>query len=450
MRILNYIQLLSVAILLWQCEPVVDDFKASAGEADFINFVSIGDSYAAGYTDGALSYDGQQCSFPNIIANQLKNVGLTTEFKQPLVPVGKSVGSSGNGSYVLQVVSGSISPVATTGNAELFLPANGINAESPYNNVAVPGAKSFHLLTKNLGDYTLGTGNYNPFYSRFASNPGTSTAFGDGMANHPTFVSLWIGGNDVLAYALAGGEGTVGGIGSTDITDVTTFTQSIHYMFSTLKDANIKCVTGNLGNINTLPYFTTVPYNGLVLTAEQAIGMNSAYATYNAYAQANNLPKLNFVEGANGFVVKDKLGYMRHAAETDMILLSALSNIKANGWGSKTAIESNYVLDATEVANIQNYTTSFNTILKSKADECGFAFVDMNHLMNTIVAKKVIDGVEYSSTFVTGGVFSLDGIHATPRGCAIIANEFIKAINTQYHASVPLVNINDYRVNIFP
>nr|WP_321410478.1 hypothetical protein [uncultured Carboxylicivirga sp.] len=62
----------------------------------------------------------------------------------------------------------------------------------------------------------------------------------------------------------------------------------------------------------------------------------------------------------------------------------------------------------------------------------------------------IIDGNRYSTTFVTGGIFSLDGIHATGRGSAIIANSFIEAINEQFDAQVPEVNINDYKTVEFP
>jgi hypothetical protein len=38
--------------------------------------------------------------------------------------------------------------------------------------------------------------------------------------------------------------------------------------------------------------------------------------------------------------------------------------------------------------------------------------------------------------------FSLDGIHPTSQGYGIIANEFIKAVNTKYNASIPLVDVS--------
>ena len=60
------------------------------------------------------------------------------------------------------------------------------------------------------------------------------------------------------------------------------------------------------------------------------------------------------------------------------------------------------------------------------------------------------DGVKYTAKFVTGGSFSLDGVHLTGRGYAIIANEFIKSINRTYGSTLPQVNVNSYSGVTFP
>ena len=54
------------------------------------------------------------------------------------------------------------------------------------------------------------------------------------------------------------------------------------------------------------------------------------------------------------------------------------------------------------------------------------------------------DGIPLSSNYISGGIFSLDGVHLTPRGYAIVANEFIKAINSKYGSNIPLTNITNY------
>ena len=58
-------------------------------------------------------------------------------------------------------------------------------------------------------------------------------------------------------------------------------------------------------------------------------------------------------------------------------------------------------------------------------------------------------GYTINSTYATGGAFSLDGIHPSPRGYAAIANEFLKAINLRYGSNFKGVKFSDYRI-MFP
>jgi len=80
------------------------------------------------------------------------------------------------------------------------------------------------------------------------------------------------------------------------------------------------------------------------------------------------------------------------------------------------------------------------------------AFVDANAKMVELGKNSGIqyNGVNYSTTFVTGGSFSLDGVHLTGKGYAVIANEFIKAINAKYKSNLRQVNPNNYSGVKFP
>ena len=69
------------------------------------------------------------------------------------------------------------------------------------------------------------------------------------------------------------------------------------------------------------------------------------------------------------------------------------------------------------------------------------AFVVFNQLQSGITQ----DGVTINTNFVTGGVFSLDGIHLTPRGNAYAADEIIKVINTKYGSNLPALDISKYK-----
>ena len=108
------------------------------------------------------------------------------------------------------------------------------------------------------------------------------------------------------------------------------------------------------------------------------------------------------------------------------------------------------MLTEKEVAKVSTATTAYNTALRSIATSKGLAFVDANSKMKELQSGIQWDGVKYTAKFVTGGAFSLDGVHLTGRGYAIIANEFIKAINAKYKSTLPQVEPNAYSGVTFP
>jgi lysophospholipase L1-like esterase len=75
----------------------------------------------------------------------------------------------------------------------------------------------------------------------------------------------------------------------------------------------------------------------------------------------------------------------------------------------------------------------------------------MNQLLSDIAARGIrIDGQAFSTTFVTGQLFSLDGVHLTGKGYAIVANHIIKAVNAKYNANIPQAIVHDYTGIEFP
>jgi len=116
-----------------------------------------------------------------------------------------------------------------------------------------------------------------------------------------------------------------------------------------------------------------------------------------------------------------------------------------------TPIDNQYVLDANEVALTQDYVQSYNATIKSIAAAKGLAVFDSYVFLNNVKHNGLIeDGISLNSNYISGGIFSLDGVHLTPRGYAIVANEFIKAINAKYGSTIPLANVSEYSGIKFP
>ncbi len=440
-------------LLVTACDPDIDVPRTEAGEADFTLFISLGDSYTAGYTNGALSAEGQQTAFASIMAQQI-NWAAPQDYTIPLLPEGQSVGSSLKGEMVLVNTENGLTPITTEGNPELLTnPETWINQNGPYQNLGIPGARVFHLISPQYGDPTKGAGNFNPYYARFASNPGRSTALSDALAQEPTFFSLWVGGNDVLAYALAGGEGDTEGTGGSDITPLSVFQQSYEYLLSQLTLDNAKGVVATIPSIDRLPFFNTVLPNALTLEADQASALQSGYADYNAAAAQYGLEPMTFTAGDNFFVIEDTdhpLGRRQIKATEKLLLTLPRENITGAGWGTQVPIPPEYVLDESELQAISDATENFNEVITNLADQYSLPNADMYALLEKTEQGLILDGVSYNNTYITGGLFSLDGIHTTGRGSAIIANAFIEVINRKYNSTIPYVDVNSLWSIEFP
>lgn len=458
-----------------------DGLPLTAGTADFSNYVALGDSYSAGFSDGALFIEGQKGSFTNILAQQFALVG-GGEFKTPLMADnfgGLLLG--GNPVQGVRLYFNGAKPVSVTGSptTEITNHLSGF-----FNNMGVPGAKSFHLLAPGYGNTAgVATGTASPYFSRFSSSTST-TVLADALSQNPTFFSLWIGGNDVLGYALSGGDGT------NPITPTATFNEAYNSIVTQMVAGGRKGVVGNLPYVDALPHFTTVPYNPVPLDAATVTQLNSlaAYGAYNAgitqafdYLVANNLMSqanadaektkrtITFKAGSgNAVVIMDEyltnltginpaLVNMRQATAEDLIVLPASSFIGTTVGGDVTKVNGvsvpladKWVLSKDEISEIRAATDAYNITIQTAASTNNLAFVDFMSLMNQLSTTGITaNNFTINTTFVSGGAFSLDGFHPSPRGYALIANKFIEAINAKYGSNLKGVDLSDYRI-LFP
>jgi lysophospholipase L1-like esterase len=434
----RYILFIGLAAVLFACQPELDDFSTSQGSADFSTYVALGNSLTAGYADGSLYRTSQLNSYPSILAEQFKKAG-GGNFVQPLM----------NGEYGILPgklkLGYSTDCLGTTGLSPL--PSNGaLDAITPLgyqvNNLGVPGAKSFHLLAQGYGDMA-GIGVYaNPYYARFASSA-LSTVVGDAIAMMPTFYTLWIGNNDVLYYAIAGGVGDT-------ITGQSTFTFAMNTIVMGLASTGAKGAIANIPDITGIPFFTTIPSNGYVVSQNQADSLNMFLGGYGFHYEA----------GPNYFIIEDAnapLGFRQMVAGELLLLTLPQDSLKCAYWGGfnpilqiPVAIPGQYVLTNDEILNIENAVVGYNATIESLANQYDLAYIDMNAKMQDLSDEIITNGVTLNAEFVTGNAFSLDGIHLTPMGYAYIANEFIRGINSKYGSTLPVVSLTDYQSVILP
>lgn len=475
------------------CEPEfeneVSNGSYNSGDADFSSYVAIGNSLTAGFMDGTVSRGGQMYSYPNLLAQQFAVVGGGA-FTQPsyaddvnnlggLILGGTQIA---NTRLIIDMSNNPPGPEPLAGVPTIEV--SNLQATA-YNNMGIPGAKSFHLLAPGYGNIAgVQLGMSNPYFVRQATSP-TATVLGDAMSKNPTFFTNWIGSNDVLAFATSGGVGVSqeGNLdpstyGGNDITDSNVFASVYLQITNTLTANGAKGVVATIPNVTAIPYFTTVPYNPVPLDAATAGALNQGYAQYNQglqlamgggliSAEEGAARRVQFSAGAgNAVVIVDEsltnlsglgLPSYRQATENDLIVLPASSFIGTlvNGNpmqvnGLSVPLADRWVLIPAEIDMINTATANFNNTIKTIAASKGLAVADMNVIMNQLVSGlRVEDGQIYTANYFSASsintvLFSLDGIHPNARGYAVVANEIIKVINEHYNAKLPMINAGNY------
>ncbi len=513
---IKYLAILALGLVA--CEPEFDNpideaGTYTSGEADFSNFVALGNSLTAGFADGALYITGQENSYPNILSQQFAFAG-GGEFTQPLMA--DNVGGFSNDPVnfpprfvlVFDADANPVGPATFTGAA----PSTDFttNLGSSFNNMGVPGAKSYHLAAPGYGNAAgVSAGLANPYYARFASSA-TSTVIEDAVAQNPTFFSLWIGNNDILSYATSGGVGMDHNVtgeqnpqnyGPNDITNSTTFAGVYSQLINGLTANGAKGVVLNLPSVTSLPFFTTVPYAPLS-PLDSSFGpqiptLNGVYSQLNIAFTFLDVPERSIefsTTAASAVVIKDEsladitdnlsmilagtfgslapviaaqFGQVRQATAEDLLVLSSsrvIGQLNADRvaeltmlglpqemaaqfsvTGVSLPLEDQYVLIPQEQTAIENARMAFNATISGLAIANGLAFYDVASVLEQASNEGIpINGGAITSTFVSGGGFSLDGVHPTPRANALVTNGVLDAIQATYGSVLPRVDPADY------
>jgi lysophospholipase L1-like esterase len=364
------------------------------GGVDFSRYVALGDSLTAGFASGGLAIDSQQGSYPRILHFQATG---GDQFEQPLIS---------DPGLPAQLRLASLAPVLIVPKAGQGHPLN-LNLPRPYDNLGVPGAR-VHDTLATVTDH----GGMHDLVLR-----GLGTAVQEAAALHPTFVTLWIGNNDVLAAATSGIV-----IEGVTLTPAAAFEHDYRAIAGALAATGAKMALATIPRVTAIPFVTTIP----------PVVVNPA----------TNEPVL-----INGQTVP-LIGPNGPLGANDRVLLSAQAEL-AQGKGIPVALggtgqplSNSAVLDAGEVAAIQNRADQFNGVIRAVAGETGSALVDVEAIFDRIAASGYsAGGVRITKDFLTGGLFSYDGVHPSPFGYGLIAQEFLTAINRQFRAHIPGVNL---------
>lgn len=412
-----------------------------SGDADLTNMVSLGNSLTAGYQSGTLYLSASQYAYPYLIAKQ---AGVEMS--------GIAVSDPGLGGRMeIQ----SLTPFTLFTNNSRGTVLNS-NFPKPFQNLGVPGALAYDVLqatsSTNCASALFG-GTPNTFFDLILRNgaTGTKTPIQLALEQNPTFITLWIGNNDVLGYA------TSGGVSPSAPTPVANFQAIYNGIAAAISSAGKqgKGVVANIPSVTAIPFFTTVgPQIAMSLPWTQLRSLGVQGLVYQRTGGVGLADSTSLLRGNNLITLRGSsyaplLGQPtgRYYRDLGIAVPAGIDTTKQFGFHPQNPWPNALILDSLEIQVASTAITNYNSVIQNFASAVNFGLVDINKLFNEIRLKdftggSVYNGRVFTTTFVTGGLFSLDGVHPSSQGQGIIANEFIKVINSKFNAKFPLVNVS--------
>ena len=371
--------------------------QVDTGSADFSRYVAVGDSLTAGFSSGSLVDTHQLVGYPSLIAQQAS--GATLELptvSEPGIPP--------------EITLVSLSPL-------VFAPKNGYGSPTnltlprPYDNLAVPGANVNDCLNK----VTDGGGMHDLVLR------GLGTQVQQAVALQPTFISVWIGSNDALGAAVSGI--VIDGVTLTKLSD---FERDYRGVVGTLQVAGADMALATVPNVTVIPYVTTIPPIVIDPATSQPVIVNGQPVPLIG-------PDGPLTLGVD-YVLLTGSGYLAQGI-----------GIPAFLGGTGLPLPDNAVLSGSEAATINNRVNGFNNVIRTVAGEVGAALVDTYSYLNNVAAHGVhYGGIDFTTEFLRGGMFSYDGVHPTSFGYAETANFFISEINDHFGGRIKAVNMRPF------
>lgn len=452
-------------------------------DMDFSKFYVIGDQFASGYMDGAVYRNGQQFSFPRLVATKIDSVLGESNFVQPEV-------TSKNG-YNLE---NPISNDGILGRFELEYPSskyiypfrNPVKGEEVLASVfPLEDVRDFSfpgLHTYNASDRDQLVGNL--FYDRAFNQP--ISPLDQLIDNNPGVVLVSFGMENLISYSYNGASGDENPLLATiSAADLqlpqdyeTTLTNVVDRILS---ETSADVLITNLYNPLSAPFFQEMDWAFEVDIYPSSyignlIGFYNEFNTnvFNYNQIENDLPIADrrkiidfdvmdwpLVEPRNrARVIRDEytptvflndgteIPNIRMLIDGELIPYRLVNQISTEtSFAGETPLEDNEALVKREIEIIENRLLEYNnTITNLVNGNDRIKLVDIKSLIEAIEEEEyTVEGVTYTMGFDRYSIFSADGYSLNPRGNAVIAKEIILTINREYGTNLRSINPNDYR-----
>lgn len=372
----------------------------------FQRYVSMGNSITAGFQSAGINDSTQQRSYAVLLSK-----AMGTHYVYPSLALLGCPPPFINNVFKVRVGGDTSSTTCGLRNP---------GTEAP-NNVAVPGARAEEMLT-NFGVPVSTT---NTLTSLFL---GGHTQIEAMQALQPTFVSAWIGNNDVL-----GSLTDLSNPGNPAlVTPSPIFNQEVDSIADAIAATKAKAILIGVADVAAIPYGSKAT-NYFCLAAATAGGCGPAPALPPNFHVAPNC-----APGALGGLGDTTL--VPWPVGVTLVLRAAQGVNDTLDCSIDQA-----VVTGDELANLHSAVVAFNTKLAAVADAHGWAFLNPNPTLlaaradpSLVSPFPIIPARPDSFPVRFGTLFTLDGVHPSAAAHRIIADSVAATINRTYNTSIPV------------
>ncbi|MFN2571205.1 MAG: SGNH/GDSL hydrolase family protein [Gemmatimonadales bacterium] len=400
---------LLLAVAACQNDTINRPFANTPVDPLFERYVAMGNSITAGFQSGGILDSTQQQSYAVLLAHAMRSPFYSPLLRRPGCPPPYTNVFTG-----ARLTPTGFPPSTSTSCYLRALPS----IPPPFiSNTAVPGAKVLSL-TQNI-DTAAHSNSLTQFFLG-----GLTQAQAMARA-HPTFVSLWIGNNDVLGAATAANAGD-----TTQITPTAAFQTQYDAIVSAIDSANPDgAILIGVANVTAIPYFSA---GATYWAIKNKLALPDTFPTL--FTVSNNCaPIATGIPGARGDSTLVPFPY-------GAVLLGAANAGAPRNLDCDDTVAA--VLVPSELVRLSAAVTAYNAYIASAAAAHDWVYYNPNTALDSLrtVATAVrpfpLIGQPCSAN-PFGTAFSCDAVHPSSATHRLIARKLRDAINAAYSTAIP-------------
>lgn len=382
--------------------------QVHAQTLDTTTFVIMGEGLAAGMGNFGLSSVLQSQDFAILMANQ-----IGTGMEQPLIQppgIGDVVGYPGQEVLVQRYPQGSVrqfyyptdltkAPIQTPPLFLTNLSVPGLTLNDAVTMIPVSPVVQRANMKQTVFNLILG------FPQLILDNIPSWTQLQYAEEMRPTMALVELGYYEALTAAVAGD--------ATLLPSPAAFGTTYGSVIAGLRNQQAQVIVTTIPNPLDTAYFNGVPASAAIVAVTPSV------------------LSIGFNVGPLDYITRNGL----------QAIANTVMTLHATTFGQTFPLPAGSILPGATATALTNGINALNAQIVAAAKANGALVYDLNAFLHNIKVSGAKVGTTTVSGNYFGGFYSLDAIYPSATGHALIANDMLAFLNTNYHRNFPLVNV---------